>query len=163
MHPDRQDMIQKVRAAVKDRAIWFALLYRSFREALPQEEVERLARRAIREFGRMKALKDPEDFCPRAWVQRHVEKGSSLVFDSDVESGQDHALQRMKHCPLVEAWREMGCTHEEIGLFCDIAMEGDRGRAEAHGLHMELTQRIAKGDPHCKLEIFQEPPGGKGS
>ncbi len=151
---DEKEMIDKVRAAIKDRATWLALLYRSFKEAFPEKEVERAARKAIFEFGRMKAQKDPKEFSPAAWVERHVAKGSSLVFDSDVEINERGAVQRMKFCALVEAWREMGCTPQEIDLFCDIAMEGDRGRADAHGVRMELEERIARGDQYCKLEIF---------
>jgi hypothetical protein len=147
-------MIAKVRAAIKDRATWFALLYRSFQDAFPPPEVERLARKAIFEFGRMKARNDPADFSARAWVEKHVSKGSALVFDSDVEINDGSAVQRMKFCALVEAWREMGCTPEEIDLFCDIAMEGDRGRADAHGVRMELEERIARGNPYCQLKIF---------
>ncbi len=151
---DQKEMIDKVRAAIKDRATWLALLYRSFKEVFPEKEVERAARKAIFEFGRMKAQKDPKAFSPAAWVERHVAKGSSLVFDSDVEINDRGAVQRMKFCALVEAWKEMGCTPQEIDLFCDIAMEGDRGRADAHGVRMELEQRIARGDQYCKLEIF---------
>jgi L-2-amino-thiazoline-4-carboxylic acid hydrolase len=151
---DEKEMIDKVRAAIKDRATWFALLYRTFREAFPEKEVERLSRKAIFEFGRMKAKKDPADFSPRAWVERHVAKGSFLVFDSDVEINEKGAVQRMKFCALVEAWKEMGCTPQEINLFCDIAMEGDRGRAEAHGVRMELEERIGRGDKFCNLKIF---------
>jgi hypothetical protein len=150
-----KEMIQKVRAAIKDRATWFALLYRSFNEALPEKDVERLARKAVYEFGRLKAKKDPADFSPRVWVERHVAKGSALVFDSDVEIHEEGSVQRMKYCPLVEAWKEMGCTPEEIELFCDIAMEGDRGRADAHGVRMELEERIGRGDPFCNLRIFE--------
>jgi hypothetical protein len=155
MEKEQKEMIDRVRAAIKDRATWLALLYRSFREALPEEEVERLARKAIYEFGRMKAGKDPKDFSPRAWVEKHVQKGSFLVFDSDVEIADDHAVQKMKYCALVEAWKEMGCSRQEIDLLCDIAMEGDRGRADAHGVRMELEERIGRGDPVCKLEIFE--------
>jgi hypothetical protein len=151
---DQKEMIDKVRAAIKDRATWLALLYRSFKEAFPEKEVERQARKAIFEFGRMKAQKDPKEFSPAAWVERHVAKGSSLVFDSDVEINDRGAVQRMKFCALVEAWKEMGCTPQEIDLFCDIAMEGDRGRADVHGVRMELEERIARGDQYCKLEIF---------
>jgi hypothetical protein len=151
---DEKEMIDKVRAAIKDRAIWFALLYRAFREAFPEEEVKRLARKAIFEFGHMKAKNDPADFSPRAWVEKHVSKGSSLVFDSDVEINEGGAVQRMKFCALVEAWREMGCTPQEVELFCDIAMEGDRGRAAAHGVRMELEERIGRGDLFCNLKIF---------
>lgn len=148
------EMIAKVRAAIKDRAIWFALLYRSFKEALPAPDVERLARKAIFQFGRMKAANDSADFSAAAWVEKHVSKGSALVFDSDVEINEQGAVQRMKFCALVEAWKEMGCSPEEIDLFCDIAMEGDRGRADAHGVRMELEERIARGDRYCQLKIF---------
>jgi len=151
------EMIAKVRAAIKDRATWFALLYRSFKEVLPAADVDRLARKAIFEFGRMKAANDPQDFGAAAWVEKHVSKGSALVFDSDVEINDGSAVQRMKFCALVEAWKEMGCSPEEIDLFCDIAMEGDRGRAEAHGVRMELEERIARGNPYCQLKIFDYP------
>jgi hypothetical protein len=150
----QEEMIARVRAAIKDRATWFALLYRSFSEVLPAADLDRLARRAIFEFGRMKARNDPADFSARAWVEKHVSKGSALVFDSDVEISAEGAVQRMKFCALVEAWKEMGCSPEEIDLFCDIAMEGDRGRADAHGVRMELEERIARGKPFCQLKIF---------
>lgn len=153
MDERERELVEKVRAAIKDRAIWLALLFRSFKEALPEEEVERLARKAIYEFGRLKALKDPKGLAPADWVRRHVEKGSSLVFDSDVEAAEGFAVQRMKCCPLVEAWREMGCTEDEVRLFCDIAMEGDRGRADFHGVRMEIRERLAEGGRFCDLRI----------
>ncbi len=152
----QKEMIEKVRAAVKDRATWFALLYKSFKEVLPETEVQKAARKAIYEFGRLKAKKDPADFSPELWVKRHVDKGSYLVFDSDVEVNAEGAVQQMKYCALVEAWKAMGCSDEEIDLFCDIAMEGDRGRADAHGVRMELEERIGRGDPYCKLKIFNK-------
>ena len=153
MLDQQKQCVERIRSAIKDRAIWFALMYKSFSEVLPEEEVERLARKAIREFGRLKALKDPKDFGPREWVRRHCEKGSSLVFDSEVEEADHHSVQRMKICPLVEAWREMGCAEDEIRLFCDIAMEGDRGRAEFHEVCLEIRRRLANGDPFCELHI----------
>ena len=153
MEQNKKEMIEKVRAAIKDRATWFALLYKGFKEVLPEEEIQKVARKAIYEFGILKAKKDPSDFSPEKWDQRHVDKGSALVFDSDVESRPGEAVQMMKYCALVEAWREMGCTDEEIDLFCDIAMEGDRGRADYHGVTMELSQTLGKGDPCCILKI----------
>jgi hypothetical protein len=156
MGDQQQEVVNKARAAIKDRATWFALLYRSFKEALPEEKVEALARKAIFEFGRLKAKKDPKDFSPKVWIDQHVKKGSYLVFDSDVEAREDGAVQKMKYCALVEAWKEIGCTEQEIDLFCDIAMEGDRGRADAHGVRMELEERIGKGDAFCKLILFKE-------
>ena len=156
MSSTQANVTQKIRAAVKDRATWLALLYRSFKTALSDEEAERLARKAIFEYGRMKAARDRDDFSPSAWVESHVEKGSSLVFDSDIETGDSVAVQQMKYCPLVEAWKEMGCSPEEMELFCDIAMEGDRGRAHANGVRMELEGTLARGDDCCTLKIHRK-------
>ena len=156
MNDQQKEVVNKARAAIKDRANWFALLYRSFKEALPEEKVEELARKAIFEFGRLKAKKDPEGFSPRVWIDQHVKKGSYLVFDSDVETHGEDAVQKMKYCALVEAWKEIGCTEKEIDLFCDIAMEGDRGRADAHGVRMELEERISRGDAFCNLLLFEK-------
>ena len=148
-----KNTVDRVRAAIMDRATWFALLYRNFSDVLPEEEVQRLARKAIFEFGLMKAEKDSQEFSPQAWIQKHVDKGSFEVFDSDIEIHEDYSIQQMKFCPLVEAWKEMGCSAEEIALFCDIAMEGDRGRAAGHGMEMELDRTIGKGDICCNLVI----------
>ncbi len=153
MDSGTKETVEKLRAAIKDRAIWLALLYETFKESLPEADVEKLCRKAIFEFGKMKAKKDPEPFAHQDWVKRHVEKGSSLVFDSDIEYCEHYSIQQMNFCPLVEAWKEMGLSPERIDTLCDIAMEGDRGRAAAHGISMELNETIGKGDRFCRLII----------
>ena len=153
MDEKTKEMIEKVRAAIKDRATWFALLYNGFKEVLPEEKVEEISRKAIFEFGKMKAKKDKLPFSHKEWVSKHESKGSALVFDSDIEIFGDHSIQKMKHCALVDAWKEMGLSSEDIAKLCDIAMEGDRGRAAAHGVHMELKETLGKGDNFCKLII----------
>ncbi|NJL73492.1 MAG: L-2-amino-thiazoline-4-carboxylic acid hydrolase, partial [Candidatus Competibacteraceae bacterium] len=42
---------------------------------------------------------------------------------------------------------------EEVELFCDIAMDGDRGRAAYHGLELELGETLAKGNGFCRLHL----------
>ena len=54
----QEETVKRVREAIKDRATWFALLYRSYAKVLPPEEVERAAREAIYQFGRLKGKKD---------------------------------------------------------------------------------------------------------
>jgi len=153
----KEEMIQKVRAAIQDRATWFALLFEEFSRELPEEKVIELSRKAIHRFGLLKAQKDPEPFRAKDWVLRHKAKGSADIFDSDIEYDEAQAIQKMKFCALVEAWKALGLSKERIELFCDIAMEGDRGRADGHeGIRMELQETIAKGCEFCKLIILQE-------
>ena len=53
----------------------------------------------------------------------------------------------------MEAGKEMSCAPPGIARSCDIAMEGDRGRAAAHDARMELEERISRGDRDCNLKI----------
>ncbi len=153
----KDEMIMKIRAAIEDRATWFALLYEEFSKHLPEKEVEEISRAAIYKFGLLKAKKDPELFEPKSWVIRHREKGSADVFSSTIEYDDDQAIQKMGYCPLVESWKKLGLAPERIDLYCDIAMEGDRGRAGGHdGIVMELHDTIAKGCEICKLIIKKD-------
>jgi L-2-amino-thiazoline-4-carboxylic acid hydrolase len=154
---EKEEMLTKIRAAIEDRATWFALLYEEFSKHLPADKVEELSRAAIHKYGIMKAKKDPADFEPKSWVIRHKEKGSADVFSSEIEYDDDHAVQMMGYCPLVESWKKLGLSDEKIDLYCDIAMDGDRGRADGHdGIVMELSDTIAKGCSSCKLTIHRE-------
>ncbi len=153
----KEEMITKIRAAIKDRATWFALLYEEFCKELPEEKVIELSRKAITRYGYMKAAKDPEPFKAKDWVIRHKDKGSADVFDSDIEYNDTEATQRMKNCALVDAWKEMNYSPEKIDLFCDIAMDGDRGRAQGHdNIIMELHETIGKGCDFCRLVIKEK-------
>ncbi len=146
-----EETIKRIKEAIKDRATWFALMYKSFSKVLPPKDVERLAREAIYQFGNLKGKKDGGKISPDEWVEKHMAKGSGEVFQSKISKERDYSEQRMTFCPLVEAWKELGCSDEEIDLFCDIAMEGDRGRAEYHGIPWEIPKRLGKGDPFCHL------------
>jgi len=58
---------------------------------------------------------------------------------------------------LVEAWKEMGLSAEDVDLFCDIAMDGDRGRAEYHGIELKLEETLAKNDDFCRICLKRKP------
>lgn len=145
--------VPKVRAAVMDRGLWLLYIYRSLCKALPHDEVVKHLRAAIREFGHYKGRKDGPGFSSRKWIDGHETKGSKAVFDSLLVRGEGVHEQQMGCCPLVDIWKQEGCTQEELELLCDIAMEGDRGRAEAHGMDMALEQTIARGDKRCRLIV----------
>lgn len=153
----KDEMLTKVRAAIEDRGAWFALLYDEFCKLLPEEQVIEASRKAIYKYGEAKVAKDPEPFHAKDWVIRHKEKGSADVFDSLIEYDDEKATQQMRKCPLVDAWNKMGYAPEKVDLFCDIAMDGDRARADGHeGVTMELYETIGKGCDFCRLVIRQD-------
>lgn len=79
-------------------------------------------------------------------------KPAQWVFEMKIRKSTSDVLAIDFHyCPLVKAWQKAGCSDEEIGLLCDIAMCGDRGIGEAYGGELKLLKSIAKGDDVCRL------------
>lgn len=150
------EVVQNVRAAIGDRAIYLALLYRSFLEKLPADEVERQARKAVYQFGMIKGQDDQGSMTPDSWVEHHVSCGGIKIFESDVIKAEDRTEVHMTYCPLMAAWQRMGCSEEEMDLLCDVAMEVDRGRADFHKIPYEISERKAKGDPFCRLTLLKK-------
>ncbi len=148
--------VPKVRQAMKDRAAWLLFIYRSFSKILPADEVERSLREAIREFGHLRAKRDGNALSARGWVDKHEDTGAIEVLASNLVRNGGTCEQQMTYCPLVEQWKEEGCNKEELKLLCDIAMEGDYGRAEKNGLNLEITETIARGAERCRL-ILTDP------
>lgn len=148
--------VPKVRNAIKDRAAWLLYLYRAFSDVLPAEEVEKRLRQGVRSFGHLKGRNDGADFTSRQWIDGHENKGSKLVFDSELVRGEGTNEQQMGFCPLVELWKAEGCSQDEIVFLCDVAMEGDYGRAAEHGMGIELEETIAKGDKRCRLIVHDK-------
>lgn len=54
-------------------------------------------------------------------------------------------------CPLVEVWREMGLSDQEVVRMCDLFEKREEGRVAAVGLKVEAPQTFAKGDHVCRL------------
>nr|MCU0563702.1 L-2-amino-thiazoline-4-carboxylic acid hydrolase [Desulfobacterales bacterium] len=75
------------------------------------------------------------------------------VFESTIVKDGDCCKQQMTRCALLDAWKDLGCTTEEIDLCCDIAMELDRSRAAYHGLGCEIPMRMGKGDRYCSVVL----------
>jgi len=72
-----------------------------------------------------------------------------IVFSSTTKKTEHQDEQKFTYCPLVEAWKKVGCTKDEIDLLCGIAMEGDNGMAAGAGIDLELPKRLAAGDDCC--------------
>jgi len=147
-----EETASKMRGCMKDRGLYLALLMRSFSKVLPKDQVEKLAREAIYEYGQYKGSKDKlHPITAEEWVEDHVSRGMADVFESKITKEENCCKQEMTRCPLLDAWRELGCTPEEIDLYCDLAMELDRSRADYHHLEWDIPLRMGKGDSYCAV------------
>ena len=142
------------RAAIEHRATWMGLIY----DELKKDGIdpEPAFRRAIKRCGNIHganfkaACSNPDD-C-RDFAELFLNELGRKTFEQEVhEVTESEVPVDFHYCALLNAWKKLGFDDETCAKLCDIAMDGDRGIAEAMGLTLELTDTLAKGCATCKL------------
>jgi hypothetical protein len=146
------------RAQIEHRASWMGLIYDEMKK--DGLDAESIIRRAIRRFGKIrgennrKKLTEPKN-CEQF---RTVFPGDLSVKTFDmrpISADKDNLKADFHYCALVTAWQKLGFDDDTCSLLCDMAMEGDRGIAEAMGLTLDLSETIARGCDTCKLHFHK--------
>lgn len=143
------------RAANEVRATWMALFYEEAKK--DGIDLEPIMRRAIRKTGYLSGLSEKEklgegEVTARKFGTRFVTRSAPETFEKEVvQDTEDEYVVDFHYCSLVSAWQKLGIDDETCAKLCDIAMEGDKGVAEALGLDFELGDTIAAGDDTCNL------------
>jgi len=153
-----ENVIEVNRAQIEHRATWMGLIYDEMKKA--GLDAEAIIRRAIRRCGKIHG----ENFRKNCADPKNCEDFRK-VFPSDlgiktfnmhpVNADRDNVKLDFHYCALVSAWQKLGFSDETCELLCDMAMEGDRGIAEAMGLTLDLPETIAKGCETCKLHFHK--------
>jgi hypothetical protein len=154
--PRRNNFILKaIRGTLEHRAAWLCLLLREAEKKGIQWEVIGLP--AIKACGHLhgKNLVELSRTGSLKGLKRKLfTLPAQMVFEMKILKSTDNRLSiDFGYCPLVAAWQKLGCSDEEIGRLCDIAMEGDRGIAESFGGTLEIGETIAKGHQKCQIRF----------
>jgi len=146
------------RAQIEHRATWMGLIYDEMKKA--GLDAEGIIRKAIKRCGHMhgeifkKKCADPnncEDF-RKAFLG---DLGVKTFNMHNITADKDNVKTNFQYCALVNAWQKLGFDDKTCDLLCDMAMDGDRGIAEAMGLKFDLASSIAQGCPECKLHFHK--------
>lgn len=149
------------RAQIEHRATWMGLIYDEMVKA--GIDAEPIIRRAIKRCGLMHGANfraqcpDPEnceDF-KNAFLGDESKVGPQSFHMTDIQADHDNVTVNFHYCALCSAWKKLGFDDKTCELLCDMAMDGDRGIAEAMGLKLDLTDTIAKGCPTCRLHFHK--------
>lgn len=149
----QQELTDAFRAAIEDRARWFYLLLKYAKTE--NADVEKIAEMAITEFGEMKGkavgeAKTALDFA-NAILSGHPREAFAM---EPVKLDSEESIIKFRYCPLVEAWKKLGCTPEEVGKLCDLASFGDYGMIGVFpDLQLEFKQLLSKGQDCCEMVI----------
>ncbi len=143
---------EAVRSAIEDRATYLYLLLKEMEAASGRAAAVEMARRAIFRYGQLKAQAMPRMASPVDFVRHQMRPGRAEIFDKQVaEETATRSEIRFHYCPLVAAWRRLGATPEELGVLCDIAMQGDFGMVSASPFTLRIASSLARGDACCRL------------
>lgn len=156
-----EEKIDINRAQIEHRATWMGLIYDEMVKA--GIDAEPIIRRAIKRCGLMhgerikKQCKDPKscvDF-KNAFLGDESSVGPQTFHMKDIRADSGNVTVNFHYCALVDAWKKLGFDDETIAKLCDMAMDGDRGIAEAMGLSLDLNETIAQGCETCKLHFHK--------
>jgi len=152
----QEELTNAFRSAIEDRAKWFYLLSK-----YTPEGFDEIAEKAITEFGvaKGKALgecKTAKDFA-NGILSGHPREAFAM---EPVKLDEDESVIRFHYCALVEAWKKLGCSPEEIKHLCDLACFGDMGMISVFPqLDLEFKKLISRGDEVCEMVITKKDSG----
>ncbi len=149
----QKELTEVFRLAIEDRAKWFYLLLKYAREE--GADAESIAAKAITEFGHMKgvaigSMPDAASFAT-ALMKGHA----CQAFEMEAEKLEpSESIVKFGYCALVEAWKKLGCSEDEVADLCRLARNGDFGMVEkSPALELEFKQLISEGQDVCELRI----------
>ena len=150
------ELTEAIRLAIQDRATWFYLLIQEFKAA--GYETDEPVKKAIFKFGQMKGQKIGTAATPKAFFDGIGSPNAQLAFKMENAGvAEDKGAYRFHHCALVEAWKNLGASPEEVAHLCDLASCGDFGVISCSpALELKFNSLIAKGDAFCELEVSKK-------
>lgn len=154
--PKRNNIILKaIRQTLEHRATWlYLLLKEAEKKGIVWEEIGFPAIRACGNLHGRQLIEASGTTGLTTLRKKVFTLPARLVFEMKIlEATDDRLSVDFGYCPLVAAWQKLGCTDEEIGRLCDIAMEGDRGIAEIFGGKVEIGETIANGYQKCQVRF----------
>ncbi len=154
---NRNFLITAVREQLEHRALWLYLLCDEARQqGIP---LDNFAPEAIHRCGLYQGsgLVNKDGTKSLKGLKKTLfTKPAQMVFEMKIlRCTDDHLDIDFHYCPLVKAWQKQGCSDEDISMFCDIAMCGDRGIAESYGCELDLPKTIARGDDVCEIRFIR--------
>lgn len=151
---------KETRAAFENRALMYYYIFDELTAEVGRDRAVDVMKRAIRRRGvevgkKYEAAVRSRDLGEVARLFCETSPCQGTLFEPGVEeAGEGRVVLRMEACPLVDAWRGLGLSPDEIDVLCDVSNAVDFGTFEGAGLDLRFLDRLGcEGSKRCLLEL----------
>lgn len=145
-----------VEAAIKDRAKLFYSVWKTIQEMHPEIDAVAIMKEASIKFGSCRSgIFQATDQCDEI-VKKDFPKDAMLVYEVEItELDEDKAVCNFNHCPHLEAFKELGCSEEEMRRLClDMLVHGDYAAyKDCKDIDLSFPKIIARGEGVCAYTL----------
>lgn len=159
-HMSDEQWLEEVRAAHVKRAEFYYRMFCELRDEFGEPKAIEVMGRACRKIGQRQGR---ETYAPKmseqtaqAFCEQFCGKGSVGVKLFEIARGPEegavaHAF--LGRCALVDGWRRLGVSDNDIAAMCKAAREVDFGKLDEVGLQGEFTELLSEGGEKCNFRI----------
>lgn len=164
VHSSKTVPVEQLRAAFAVRAAAYAHVFDVVRESYGEERAVEVLGEATRRMGAENGAKfadlAPDNLVGLKERLLHGMPAAAETFAPEVlQCDRERLVIKFHGCPLVETWRAMGRSDEDVALLCKAAAAVDRGLFAAAGFAFEAENWRPDVDG-CLLKIT---PGAVGA
>ncbi|HHW01724.1 MAG TPA: L-2-amino-thiazoline-4-carboxylic acid hydrolase [Thermoanaerobacterales bacterium] len=153
-----EEFAKALESAIADRAKIFYFIYKTLQKLYPEVDADKVMAIASYEFGKhnskkMGNVKDAADA-----LLNQTSRGGMLAFKQEItELSEKIAEKRIYNCPHINAFKELGCSQEEITKLCRLLlMPGDFAMLEPFpNIKLEFPKTLAEDDV-CIMRITKQ-------
>lgn len=145
----REDFKNALEDAIQNRALTFYFIYKTLQRLHPEIDADQVMAEASWAYGSYKAQFMGEVKTAADGMLNQTSKTGLIVFDQELtQLSDDYAEKAIYNCPLVNAFKKVGCSDEEITKLCTkLLMPGDFALlAPFTDIELEFPKNLAEHD-----------------
>ena len=146
-------------SAIRDRSRFFYSVWKTIQEMHPDIDADAIMREASKKFGSCRSdYFSGLDDC-REVVKNDFPKDAMLVYEVEItELGPDKAVCNFHHCPHMAAFKELGCSEEEMQRLClDMLIHGDYAAYEgSQNIELSFSEILARNEGVCGYTLTKK-------
>jgi len=150
--PTLEEFKEATAAAIKDRGRIFYFVWKTIQELHPDIDADEIMNEASRKFGNFTGSKYKNVNTAKDAMTQFSSKTGILTFDQEfTEFNDGRAAKKVYECPHISAFKELGCSDEEIEKLCDMLNKGDFAQFTSHpNVKLSWPSYLSRGEKYCE-------------